>query len=263
MTRPVCTRFSLAVVVTFAIATLGFAQNLGQSVTGTFIAEDVQTHQGKLSLDPGSTTILRFYDEISFAFSRRSDILKAVPKGNDLVLYAMTEKAETDLSVLVDGKWHFFLVRIAKGAGLKFYEVKPRGEPVQNPDSSRADTGKTTVLNPSSSVTMNSASSLVSPTWLKFEVRAIQSSGRELRLTYTLENTGEHRVVVSEKQLRILRDGKPLEFTLENNGKLILDPGGLFSGLIRVKASPGPITLQWGLREFGSQNALIVQAELK
>ena len=124
MTRPVCTRFALAVVVTFAIATLGFAQNLGQSVTGTFAAEDVQTHQGKLSLDPGSTTILRFYDEVTFAFSRRSDILKAVPKGNDLVLYAMTEKAETDLSVLVDGKWHFFLVRIAKGAGLKFYEVE-------------------------------------------------------------------------------------------------------------------------------------------
>ncbi len=94
-------------------------------------------------------------------------------------------------------------------------------------------------------------------------MRTILASPQEIRLAYTLENTGEKRVVASEKQLRVLRDGKPLEFTLENNGKQILDPGELFTGVIRLKASSGALILQWGLREFGSQNALVVQAELK
>ena len=122
MTRPL-----LTAVIALALAGLGLAQGLGPPVTATFAAEDVQARQGKLDLDPTSHTILRFFDAVTFAFSRRSDILKAVPKGNDVVLYAMAEKAETDLSVLVDGNWHFFAVRIAKGAGLRFYEVKPRG----------------------------------------------------------------------------------------------------------------------------------------
>ncbi len=96
-------RLALKVLAIFALAASSLAQNLGGNITGTFAAEDLQTHPGKISLDPASTTVLRFYDEITFAFSRRSDILKAVPKGNDLVLYAMTDKAETDLSVLCDG----------------------------------------------------------------------------------------------------------------------------------------------------------------
>ncbi len=257
-------RLALTVFATFALCAASLAQNLGGNITGTFAAEDIQTHQGKISLDPASTTVLRFYDEITFAFSRRSDILKAVPKGNDLVLYAMTDKAETDLSVLCDGKWHFFLVRIAKGAGLKFYEVKPRDEPAQNPVSSQANSSGGPPSNgPASSAPPNAAASLVSPAWLKFDVRTILASPQEIRLAYTLENTGEKRVVASEKQLRVLRDGKLLEFTLENNGKQILDPGEIFTGVIRVKVSPGPLVLQWGLREFGSQNVLVVQAELK
>ena len=120
------TRLLITIAILFAVAASSLAQNLGDPITTTFNAEDLQTRQGKLVLDPSSHTILRFYDEVSFAFSRRSDILKAVPKGNDVVLYAMTEKAETDLSVLVDGKWHFFSVKIAKGSGLRFYEIKRR-----------------------------------------------------------------------------------------------------------------------------------------
>lgn len=253
-------RLLITVAVVLAIAAPSLAQNLGNPVTATFNAEDVQTRQGKLALDPTSHTILRFYDEVSFAFSRRSDILKAVPKGNDVVLYAMTEKAETDLSVLVDGKWHFFAVKIAKGAGLKFYEVKKR-EPATpevnnavNPPSSRAGTS-TSSANPSAS--------LVSPDWLKWNLTPIYSSTTEIWVSYTLENTGDKRVVVSEKSLRVLREGQPLEFNLENNGKQILDPGELFAGVIRVKAAPGLLRVQWGLRIMGSQDGLVLEAALK
>jgi hypothetical protein len=257
------TRFLMTFAILFAVAASSLAQNLGDLITATFNAEDVQTRQGKLALDPTSHTILRFYDEVGFAFSRRSDILKAVPKGNDVVLYAMIEKAETDLSVLVDGRWHFFSVKIAKGAGLKFYRVKPR---------TSSDTEKTevhNVVNPSSSPAsaassnVNSSASLVSPNWLKWNLATIKTSGDEIRLSYTLENTGKDRVAISEKNLRVLRDGKLLGFTLENNGKQILDPGELFAGVIRVKASPGILKLQWSVRIMGSQESVVLESELK
>lgn len=245
-------RIAVSLLVTLTLTASSLAQNLGGNVTGTFIAEDVQTHQGKIGIDPNSTTVLRFFDAITFAFSRRSDILKAVPKGNDLVLYAMTEKAETDLSVLCDGKWHFFSVRIAKGTGLRFYEVKPRSEPAPTPSSS-----------PVNLPSITPASALPSPQGLKFDVRLVQSSSQELRLTYTLENTGTQRIVADERQLRVLRDGKALEFNVENSGKLILEPGGLFTGIIRVKALAGALSLQWTLRGFGSRTTYTVGADLK
>ena len=247
-------RIAVLLLVTLALTASSLAQNLGGNVTGTFIAEDVQTHQGKIAIDPNSTTVLRFFDAITFAFSRRSDILKAVPKGNDLVLYAMTEKAETDLSVLCDGKWHFFSVRIAKGTGLRFYEVKPRSEPAPTPSLSPAS-------QPPSSIPTSSA--LPSPQGLKFDVQLVQSSSQEQRLTYTLENTGSQRIVADERQLRVLRNGKPLEFSIENSGKMILEPGGLFTGIIRVKAPAGALSLHWTLRGFGSRTTYNVGADLK
>ena len=94
-------------------------------------------------------------------------------------------------------------------------------------------------------------------------LRSIKTSGDEVRLSYTLENTGKDRVALSEKNLRVLRDGKPLGFTLENNGKQILDPGELFVGVIRVKASPGPLKLQWSIRIMGSQESLVLESDVK
>ena len=249
----------LMLVTVIALIGSSFAQNLGDTVTATFNAEDVQSRQGKLEIDPSSHTILRFYDEVTFAFSRRSDILKAINKGNDVLLYAMAEKAETDLSVLVEGKWHFFAVKIAKGAGLRFYEVKKSERPEANkPGDNNA------VIQPGSSATIaNSSASLVSPDWLKWNLVPIGKQPGEIRLSYTLENTGKDRVIVSEKGLRVLRDGKPLEFTLEGNGKQILDPGEVFTGMIRVKAPAGALRLQWSLRIMGLQESLVLEAGLK
>ena len=254
------TRLLITLAILFAVAASSLAQNLGDPITTTFNAEDLQTRQGKLVLDPSSHTILRFYDEVSFAFSRRSDILKAVPKGNDVVLYAMTEKAETDLSVLVDGKWHFFSVKITKGSGLRFYEIKRR-----DPATSEVNNAVNQSSSPTNTASSNanSSASLVSPNWLKWSLTPIKTSGDEVRLSYTLENTGKDRVTLSEKNLRVLRDGKPLGFTLENNGKQILDPGELFTGVIRAKASPGPLKLQWSVRIMGSQESLVLETELK
>jgi hypothetical protein len=254
------TRSLIILAIVFAVASSSLAQNLGNPITATFNAEDVQARQGKLVLDPTSHTILRFYDEVSFAFSRRSDILKAVPKGNDVVLYAMIEKAETDLSVLVEGKWHFFSVNIAKGSGLKFYEIKKR-----DPATAEVNNAVNQPLSPTNTASSNanSSASLVSPNWLKWNLTPIKTSGDEIRLSYTLENTGKDRVAISEKNLRVLRDGKPLGFTLENNGKQILDPGELFAGVIRIKASPGILKLQWSVRIMGSQESLVLESDVK
>lgn len=249
-----------ASLIALVLTASSLAQTLGNTVTATFFAEDVQMRQAKLELDPASHTILRFVDPVTFAFSRRSDILKAISKGNDVLLYAMTEKAATDLSVLVDGKWHFFSVQIAKGAGLKFYEVKPRpvGTPAVhnavNPPSSPA-TAASSSANPSAS--------LVSPSWLRWNLTRLGGSSDEIRLAYTLENTGKERVVVSERGLRVLRAGTMLEFTLDNNGRQILEPGELFAGVIRIKTSPGALKLQWSLRIMGSQESLVLEADVK
>ena len=112
-------------------------------------------------------------------------------------------------------------------------------------------------------VDSNSSASLISPNWLKWNLVPIGKQPGEIRLSYTLENTGKDRVIVSEKGLRVLRDGKPLEFTLEGNGKQILDPGEVFTGMIRVKATAGALRLQWSLRIMGSQESVVLEAGLK
>ena len=63
------TRLLITLAILFAVAASSLAQNLGDPITTTFNAEDLQTRQGKLVLDPSSHTILRFYDEVSFARS--------------------------------------------------------------------------------------------------------------------------------------------------------------------------------------------------
>lgn len=198
---------------------------------------------------------------MTFAFSRRSDILKAINKGNDVLLYAMTDKAATDLSVLVDGKWHFFSVQIAKGVGLKFYEVKPR--PVSSPAEVHNAVNPPSSPAKAASSSANPSASLVSPSWLRWNLTRLGGSSDEIRLAYTLENTGKERVVVSERGLRVLRAGAMLDFTFDNNGRQILEPGELFAGVIRIKAPPGALKLQWSLRIMGSQESLVLEADVK
>jgi hypothetical protein len=282
MTKPVFWKPALAIAIALSLIASSLpssiAQTLGPNITATFIAEDVQVKQGKISIDPDSHTILRFFDEVTFAFSRRSDLLKAVPKGNDVLLYAMTDKTDTDLSVLVDGKWHFFAVKILKGAGLHFYEIKQRerpASPASSPNSSLANPSPAnpSPANPSTSSEVQSpnlepttnepgpAASLVSPNWLIWKVAKFSTTGDEVKLAYTLENHGEKKIGVFDQRLRVLRDGEPLEFRIERpGGQTLLNPGEAQSGFIRIKAELGPFKLQWSVREIGSENVYVVEA---
>jgi hypothetical protein len=282
MFKPILIKTTLAIAAALSLIASSLpssiAQTLGPNITASFVAEDVQVKQGKISIDPDSHTILRFFDEVTFAFSRRSDLLKAVPKGNDVLLYAMTDKTDTDLSVLVDGKWHFFAVKIVKGAGLHFYEIKQRERPTSPaslPNSSPANpsTANSSPVNPSTSSEVQSpnlepttnepgpAASLVSPNWLTWKVARFSTTGDEVKLAYTLENHGEKKIGVSDQRLRVLRDGEPLEFRIERpGGQSLLNPGEAQSGFIRVKAEPGSFKLQWSVREIGSENVYVVEA---
>jgi hypothetical protein len=249
----------IAVLITlFFLSTSSFAQSLGSNITTTFYAEDVQAKPGKLEIDPASHAILRFFDEVKFAFSRRSDILKALPKGSDVVLYAMTEKAETDLSVLVDGKWHFFSVSIRKGVGLHYYEIK-KHETVSTTVQASDNNAVIPTPKPASPL----SASLLSPDWIHWNLNLIFSSSNEIRVAYTLENTGKQSVIAPQKDLQILRDGQSLEFRLENTGEIKLDPGEVFNGIIRIKASPGALTFQWNLHVAGSTKTFMLEADLK
>jgi hypothetical protein len=254
------------IAVLFALCTLAGssrAQSLGQPINTTFIAEDLQTRPGKLEVDPASHTVLRFFDEVTFAFSRRSDILKAVPKGNDIVLYAMAQKAQTDLSVLVDGRWHFFIVKINQGAGLKFYEVRSRGgnssaklspvHPAVNPSPQAA---------PTSSPTAQGSIALVSPQWLRCSFKILSSSASEIIMSYSLENTGQERLIVSPSSLRVLRDGQLLEFKLEQHHGSLLEPNTSFFGLIHIKAPKGTLRLEWNLRLLTTLELIRLEANL-
>jgi hypothetical protein len=247
----------LLVLLHLICFTTARAQTLGPPINTIFIAEDIQKRPGKLELDPTSHAVLRFFDEVSFAFSRRSDVLKAVPKGNDVVLYAMIEKAQTDLSVLVDGQWHFFTVKIGKGIGLKFYEVRSRGSsPPVTPTASANATPVPTRAAGTGRI------ALVSPSWLRCTLEAIAVNQGEFILSYALENAGRERVIVSSNGLQLMRDGRALPFTIEARHGSVLDPGEVFAGIIRVKAPSRAVALEWNLRLFDSLDLVRLEARV-
>jgi hypothetical protein len=235
------------------------AQTLGPPINAVFIAEDLQKRPGKLELDPNSHAVLRFFDEVSFAFSRRSDVLKAVPKGNDVVLYAMIEKAQTDLSVLVDGQWHFFTVKIAKGTGLKFYEVRSRAS---SPPTAPPPASSPPAPVRASEVAAMGRIALVSPSWLRCTLEVITINQGEFILSYALENTGLERIIVSAGGLHLTREGRTLEFKFEARHGSILDPGEVFAGIIRIKAPTGAVQLEWNLRLFDSLDLVRLEARV-
>jgi hypothetical protein len=277
-------------ILTVALATLALSsaslaqqtsqQNavVGQPVSGTFWAEDVQRAQGTLEIDPASHTIVRFYDEVSFAFTRRSDLLKAVARGSDVVLYVSSEKAEPiDLSVQVGTVWHFFKFKFAKGEGIHFYEVKQRetAQPDAKPPSaptttsSAAPTAPSTTApaspaSPSSSTAPTAMDARVSNPLFTFNLLNLNATSSEWRLSYALENTSGQRLVADDTRLEVYRGKERLEVSVERaGGRSILNPGDLQSGLLRVKAAPGELRLVWRLRALGSSDWITLEAMLK
>jgi hypothetical protein len=269
-------RLSIIALAVLACSTSSLAQQaapVGSNVTGSFWAEDVQKAQGKLEIDPASHTILRFHDEVSFAFSRRSDLLKAVSRGTDVVLYVVSEKAEPiDLSVQVNNAWHFFTVKISKNTGIRYYEIKLKDTPAQS-ETKPSSTPSPTTTTPASSnpVTTTPATPVSTPletttttAGYSFNLLNLNTFNDEWRVSYALENKTRERVIADDTRLEVWRGSQRLEFRVERaGGKSILNPGDLQSGLLRIKAAPGSVRIVWKLRALGSSALVTVEAVMK
>ena len=260
-----------------ALLTTGAALTQTSSMTTVFDAEVVQQMPKPILIDPSSHAIIRFYERVDFAFSRRSDKLKAVFGGDktslpatDLVLYVLDPKLETDLSVLVDGKWHFFSLKVAKGAGVRLYEIRRRNPedvgatPTAKP-SNQKPVGTTSQPDPKPSTTPVSSQPTVQPIskpnsertsavldQLKLEIVPIGNSNGELRFSFSLENNGPKRLFVDPLRLKISRGTSEVKAEAQSSdGRLILEPGKVMVGIIRLPEGAGPLKLEWPVRAFG------------
>jgi hypothetical protein len=279
------------VLKTLTLAALlmgGAALTQNSSMTTIYEAEVVQRMPKPILIDPSSHAIIHFYERVDFAFSRRSDKLKAVFGGDktslpatDLVLYVLDPKLETDLSVLVDGKWHFFTLKVAKGAGVRLYEVQrrnledvsaaPATAPAPKPSSQKP--AATTSQPDSKPATPVSSQPSVQPTpkptterataildRLKLEIIPIGSSNGELRFSFSLENNGPKRLFVDPLKLKVSRG--PIEVKAEaqsSDGRLILEPGKVMVGIIRLPQGKGPLKLEWPVRAFGMTSEVLLK----
>ena len=273
-----------------ALLTTGAALTQTSSMTTVFDAELVQRMPKPILIDPSSHAIIRFYERVDFAFSRRSDKLKAVFGGDktslpatDLVLYVLDPKLETDLSVLVDGKWHFFSLKVAKGAGVRLYEVRrcnpedvgvtPTAKPsnqkpvgtTSQPDSKPSTTPVSSqptaqpIAQPISKPNSERISALLDQ--LKLEITPIGNSNGELRFSFSLENNGPKRLFVDPLKLKISRGASEVKAEAQSSdGRLILEPGKVMVGIIRLPQGVGPLKLEWPVRAFGMTNEVQLTA---
>jgi hypothetical protein len=263
----------------------GTALTQNSSMTTVYEAEVVQRMPKPILIDPSSHAIIRFYERVDFAFSRRSDKLKAVFGGDktslpptDLVLYVLDPKLETDLSVLVDGKWHFFTLKVVKGAGVRLYEIQRRNpEDVSATPAPKASSQKpaTTISQPDSkAVTPVSSKPTVQPAAkpsterttavlekLKLEIMPIGVSNGEMRFSFSLENNGPKRLFVDPLRLKVSRGASEIKAEAQSSdGRLILEPGKVMVGIIRLPEGAGPLKLEWPVRAFGMTSEVLLTA---
>jgi hypothetical protein len=115
---------------------------------------------------------------------------------------------------------------------------------------------------PTSSPTAQGSIARVSPQWLRCSFKILSSSASEIIMSYSLENTGQERLIVSPSSLRVLRGGQSLEFKLEQHHGSLLEPNAAFFGLIRVKAPKGALRIEWNLRFLTTLELIRVEANL-
>jgi hypothetical protein len=262
----------------------GAALTQNSSMTTIYQAEVVQRMPKPILIDPSSHAIIRFYERVDFAFSRRSDKLKAVFGGDktslpptDLVLYVLDPKLETDLSVLVDGKWHFFTLKVAKGAGVRLYEILRRNpEDVSATPTPKASNQKPAATaqpdsKPAIPVSSQPAAQPVSKPnterttavldQLKLEIMPIGSSNGEMRFSFSLENNGPKRLFVDPLRLNVSRNATDIKVEAQSSdGRLILEPGKVMVGIIRLPEGKGPLKLEWHVRAFGMTSEVLLTA---
>jgi hypothetical protein len=260
----------------------GAALTQNSSMTTVYQAEMVQRMPKPILIDPSSHAIIRFYERVDFAFSRRSDKLKAVFGGDktslpptDLVLYVLDPKLETDLSVLVDGKWHFFTLKVAKGAGVRLYEIQRRNldEVSATPKASGQKPAATSQPDPKPAAPVSSqpaAPPASKPSTertlavldkLKLEITSIGSSNGEMRFSFSLENNGPKRLFVDPLRLKVSRGAIEVKAEAQSSdGRLILEPGKVMVGIIRLPEGAGPLKLEWPVRAFGMTSEVSLTA---
>jgi hypothetical protein len=275
----------LKILTLAALLMDGAALTQNSSMTTVYEAEVVQRMPKPILIDPSSHAIIRFYGRVDFAFSRRSDKLKAVFGGDktslpptDLVLYVLDPKLETDLSVLVGGKWHFFTLKVAKGAGVRLYEVQRRDpEDVSTTPTPKASSQKPalTTSQPDSKAAVpvssqpavqpipkpSAARTLAVLDKLKLEIMPIGSSNGELRFSFSLENNGPKRLFVDPLRLNVSRGATEIKAEAQSSdGRLILEPGKVMVGIIRLPEGAGPLKLEWPVRAFGMTSEVLLTA---
>ena len=276
----------LKTLILMALLTTGAALTQNSSMTTVYEAEVVQRMPKPILIDPSSHAIIRFYERVDFAFSRRSDKLKAVFGGDktslpptDLVLYVLDPKLETDLSVLVDGKWHFFTLKVAKGAGVRLYEIQRRmpedvatAAPVAKPASQKstvatpksdpkpaAPPSSQPATQPDAKPSTERTSAVLDK--LKLEITPIGSSNGELRFSFSLENNGPKRLFVDPLRLNVSRGTAEIKVEAQSsNGRLILEPGKVMVGIIRLPEGAGQLKLEWPVRVFGMTSEVLLTA---
>jgi hypothetical protein len=262
----------------------GAALTQNSSMTTVYQAEVVQRMPKPILIDPSSHAIIRFYERVDFAFSRRSDKLKAVFGGDktslpptDLVLYVLDPKLETDLSVLVDGKWHFFTLKVAKGAGMRLYEIQrrnpedlsatpaPKASGQQPAATAQPDAKAVTPVSsqaatpPASKPSTERISAVIDQ--LKLEIMPIGSSNSEMRFSFSLENNGPKRLFVDPLRLKVSRGASEVKAEAQSSdGRLMLEPGKVMVGIIRLPEGQGPLKLEWPVRAFGMTSEVLLTA---
>ncbi len=274
----------LKTLILVALLTTGAALTQNSSMTTVYEAEVVQRMPKPILIDPSSHAIIRFYERVDFAFSRRSDKLKAVFGGDktslpptDLVLYVLDPKLETDLSVLVDGKWHFFTLKVAKGAGVRLYEIQRRNPadvsaiPTPKPSSQKPAVTVQPDSKPAAPISSQAAAppaskpsterTLAVLDKLKLEVMPIGSSNGEIRFSFSLENNGPKRLFVDPLRLKMTRGTSEIKAEAQSSdGRLILEPGKVMVGIIRLPEGTGPLKLEWRVRAFGMTAEVLLTA---
>ena len=274
----------LKTLILVALLTTGAALTQNSSMTTVYEAEVVQRMPKPILIDPSSHAIIRFYERVDFAFSRRSDKLKAVFGGDktslpptDLVLYVLDLKLETDLSVLVDGKWHFFTLKVAKGAGVRLYEIQRRNPadvsatPTPKPSSQKPaataqpDSKPVAPINSQAAAPPISNPSIERTTavldQLKLEIVPIGNSNGDMRFSFSLENNGSKRLFVDPLRLKVSRGATEIKAEAQSSdGRLILEPGKVMVGIIRLPEGTGPLKLEWHVRAFGMTSEVLLTA---
>ena len=87
------------------------------------------------------------------------------------------------------------------------------------------------------------------------------ASNGELRLSFSLENNSGKRLFVDPQKLRVSRGSTEVQAEAQSSdGHLILEPGKVMAGIIRLPAGAGLLKLEWTIRPFGTTSEVTLEA---